>query len=97
MILSHKIYWIGGVLFRAAPERGPDMTQVDAIYQGGVFKPVGKVDLRDNQKVKLFIAPTDQADIRAWLAETQKLRQELLAEHGYFPDSAADIAADRMR
>ena len=49
------------------------MTQVDAIYQNGVFKPLQDVGLPENQRVRLSIQPVDVEDIRAWLAEVQEL------------------------
>ena len=73
------------------------MPVVEAIYQGGVFKPVGEVRLSENQRVLLnFQTPTGQ-DAAAWLAEVRELQQKIVAERGYFPDSTLDIAADRVR
>ena len=71
------------------------MTQVDAIYQNGLFKPLQDVGLPDNQRVRLSVQPVEVGDVRAWLAEVQHLRQRILAQRGCFPDSAADIAEDR--
>jgi predicted DNA-binding antitoxin AbrB/MazE fold protein len=73
------------------------MTQVDAIYQNGVFKPLQDVDLPDNHRVRLNIQPLEAADVRAWLAKVQERQQRIIAERGYFPDSARDIAEDRRR
>jgi predicted DNA-binding antitoxin AbrB/MazE fold protein len=73
------------------------MTQVDAIYQNGVFKPLQDVGLPDNQRVRLSIQPLEAADVRAWLARVRERRQRIIAERGYFPDSAPDIAEDRRR
>ena len=73
------------------------MTQVEAVYQRGVFKPLQKVDLAENQRVRLSVEPVEVSDVRAWLAETQKLRQQIIAQRGYFPDSSLDIAEDRRR
>jgi predicted DNA-binding antitoxin AbrB/MazE fold protein len=73
------------------------MTQVEAIYQSGVFRPLGEVPLPENQRVRLSIEPLERADIRAWLDEVQRLQQKIIAERGYFPDSTPDIAMDRTR
>jgi len=73
------------------------MTQVDAIYQDGVFKPLQDVGLPDNQRVRLSIQPLQHADVRAWLARVRQRRQRILTERGYFPDSTLDIAEDRRR
>ena len=71
------------------------MTQVDAIYQNGVFKPLQDVGLPDNQRVRLSVQPVETSDVRAWLV--QELQQRIIAERGYFPDSTPDIAEDRRR
>ena len=73
------------------------MTQVDAIYQNGVFKPLQDVGLPENQRVRLSVQPVKVGDVRAWLAEVQELQQRIIAERGYFPDSTLDIAEDRRR
>ena len=74
------------------------MTQVDAIYRNGVFSPLGAVVLRENQRVRLSVQPLDaDDDVRAWLARVQQRQQRIVAERGYYPDSAADIAEDRRR
>ena len=71
------------------------MTQVDAIYQNGVFKPLQELGLPENQRVRLSIQPVEVGDVRAWLAEVQEMQQRIIAQRGYFPDSTADIAEDR--
>ncbi len=50
------------------------MTQVDAIYQNGVFKPLQDIGLPENQRVRLSVQPVEAGDARAWLAEVQGLR-----------------------
>jgi predicted DNA-binding antitoxin AbrB/MazE fold protein len=73
------------------------MTQIDAIYQNGVFKPLQDVELSENQRVRLSVQPIEAANVRAWLAGVQELQRRIIAERGYFPDSAIDIAEDRRR
>ena len=47
------------------------MPVIEAIYQGGVFKPLKEVRLAENQRVFLsFQTPTAQ-DVAAWLTEAQ--------------------------
>ena len=47
------------------------MTTIEAVYQNGVFKPIGEVKLSENQRVRLtivFIIPSKMAcwpEIRA--------------------------------
>lgn len=73
------------------------MTIIEAVYEGGVFKPAGPVALPEKQRVQLEIRPVAPTDIMPWLAEVRRTRERLFAEHGLFPDSACDIAEDRMR
>jgi predicted DNA-binding antitoxin AbrB/MazE fold protein len=73
------------------------MTEIEAIYQGDVFKPIGEVRLPENQKVRLTVRPADGADMLAWLEGVQRLRKRFIERHGYLPDSTPDIAADRAR
>ena len=39
------------------------MTQVDATYQGGIFKPLPTVELPENRRVWLRIQPDRALDI----------------------------------
>jgi predicted DNA-binding antitoxin AbrB/MazE fold protein len=73
------------------------MTQIDAIYQNGVFKPLQDVGLPENQRVRLSVQPVEVGDVRAWLARVEERHQRIIAERGYFPDSTLDIAEDRRR
>ena len=74
------------------------MTHVDAIYRNGVFNPLGAVALPENQRVRLSVHTLDaDDDVRAWLARVQQRQQRIVAERGFYPDSAADIAEDRRR
>ncbi len=72
-------------------------TTVEAVYQGGVFKPVRPVDLPENQRVQLDVRPVGADAARAWLEEARRLQEELRAKYGNFPDSTALIAEDRRR
>jgi predicted DNA-binding antitoxin AbrB/MazE fold protein len=76
------------------------MEYIEAIYQGGVFKPEGAVHLRENQRVRLRIeAIEEKVDWHTWLEGTQRLRAAILERRGGIPlpDSTPDIAEDRMR
>ena len=72
-------------------------TQVEAIYQNGIFKPLHEVQLPDNQRVRLNVQTIEALDMRNWLEEVQQMRQRIIAQRGYFPDSGLDIAEDRRR
>ncbi len=71
-------------------------TTVEAVYQGGVFKPVRPVDLPENQRVQLKVESV-RNDVRAWLAAVEQWQREFVARRGYLPDSTYLIAEDRMR
>ena len=73
------------------------MTQIDAIYQDGVFKPLEDLRLPENQRVRLNVQPLEVSDAMAWLARVQTRQQQIIAQRGFFPDSAASIAEDRRR
>lgn len=73
------------------------MTQIEAIYQGGVFKPLQNVSLPENEHVRLNIEPITMDQTAEWLKNIRILQNEIIAKRGYFPDSTPDIAADRAR
>jgi predicted DNA-binding antitoxin AbrB/MazE fold protein len=73
------------------------MTQVDAIYQDGVFKPVGQVTLPPNQRVRLTVESVSGNSILLWLDEVRRIQQAIFATRGFLPDSTPDIAEDRQR
>jgi len=73
------------------------MTRVEAIYQDGVFRPLHKIELPENQRVRLGVEAVGAADVEGWLAEVQEMRQQIMARRGYFPDSTLDIDEDRRR
>jgi predicted DNA-binding antitoxin AbrB/MazE fold protein len=70
------------------------MKTVEAIYTGGVFKPIDPVTIPENQRVRLTIEPVDPT---SWLNAVQEFQRQLVASHGVLPDSTPDIAADRRR
>jgi predicted DNA-binding antitoxin AbrB/MazE fold protein len=73
------------------------MTEVDAIYRNGVFKPLSDVGLSENQRVRLSFQPLEVADTATWLARVQQQQHRIITQRGCFPDSALDIAEDRKR
>lgn len=75
-----------------------DVSQIEAIFRGGVFEPVGRVDLRDNQRAWLTVQPAGSDTAAVWLEAVRKLQQDIVKQNGgYLPDSTIDIAADRAR
>ena len=73
------------------------MASIEAIYQDGVFKPVGPVDLPDNLRVQIDVQPLPDPDAVVWLDQLRQTRARLQAQYGHFPDTTPDIAEDRMR
>jgi predicted DNA-binding antitoxin AbrB/MazE fold protein len=74
------------------------MTRIDAIFQGGVFKPLEPVNLPENERVQLeVVKPVPEPEIPAWAERARRLRQKLFERHGYFPDIALEIREDRER
>ena len=73
------------------------MPQVDAIYQNGVFRPLGTVEVTENQHVHLNIEPAKGQDAKTWLEVVKQFHQEFIQRKGSLPDSTLDIAADRLR
>jgi predicted DNA-binding antitoxin AbrB/MazE fold protein len=72
-------------------------TTVEAVYQGGVFKPVGPVDLPENQRVRLSVEAAPATDFQAWLDRVRPVQQQIVARFGVLPDSTPIIAEDRRR
>ena len=73
------------------------MSQVDAVYQGGVFKPLGEVDLHENERVRLNFEVLQGSEVQAWLDEVREFQRRIVDARGSLPDSAPDIAEDRLR
>ena len=72
-------------------------TTVEAVYQGGVFKPDRPVDLPENQRVQVRVEAIRTEDVEKWLAAVEQWQREFVARRGYLPDSTYLIAEDRMR
>ncbi len=72
------------------------MTRVEAVYQHGVFKPLGQVTLAENQRVCLRVEPVEESDWQSWLEQVRQLQERLAGARGLF-DSTAEIARDRRR
>jgi predicted DNA-binding antitoxin AbrB/MazE fold protein len=73
------------------------MSHVEAIYRHGVFEPLQPVELLEDQRVLLSFEPADRLTAQGWLDKVRQLQTAVLHRQGYLPDSASDIAADRMR
>ncbi len=73
------------------------MSQIEAVYRDGSFFPLAPTHLPENQRVRLTVQLVEPANIDNWLADVRRRQERMLAEHGYLPDSAPDIAKDRLR
>ena len=73
------------------------LTSIDAIYSGGVFRPIKAVDLPENQCVRLYVASHEPLGVVEWLSAVREHRRNIEARHGILPDSTDDIHADRYR
>jgi predicted DNA-binding antitoxin AbrB/MazE fold protein len=73
------------------------MSQIDAVFQDGVFKPLGQVALPQNQRVRLTVESVPGGEVLAWLEEVRKVQQPIVATRGFLPDSTSGIAEDRQR
>ncbi len=71
------------------------MTSVEAVFTNGIFKPLGNVSIPENQRVRLSIEPIASEEVSEWLDSVRAFQKQLIAQHGIFPDSTAEIAADR--
>ena len=73
------------------------MSQIEAIYRQGVFEPLDKVDLPENQRVRLCFDATPADTLPSWLREVQRLQGQVIRRQGHLPDSTPDLATDRLR
>ena len=73
------------------------MTTIDAIYENGIFRPIGPVSLPENARVKVTVASPPKKDILTWVKEMQAIHAEYLKSHPPMPDSTPLIAEDRNR
>ena len=73
------------------------MSHVEAIYRRGVFEPLEPVTLREEQRVRLSFEPGNGQTPQSWLNQVKAVQDAIVQRHGILPDSAPEIAADRMR
>ena len=73
------------------------MSYVAAIFRHGVFEPLEKVDLPEEQRVQLSIEPAGDKAVTAWLDNVRALQASVMLRRGPLPDSTFDISADRLR
>jgi predicted DNA-binding antitoxin AbrB/MazE fold protein len=73
------------------------MSRIEAIFRHGVFEPLEPVNLREEQRVQLSFEPANGQTPQAWLNQVQAMHVAIVKRHGVLPDSASEIAVDRMR
>ena len=73
------------------------MSRIEAIYHHGVFEPLEPVNLLEEQRVQLSFEPANGQTPQSWLHQVRAMQAAIVERHGVLPDSASEIAADRMR
>jgi len=73
------------------------MSHIKAIFRRGVFEPLEPVKLREEQPVQLSFEASEDQRPQFWLAQVRALHAAVIERRGPLPDSAVDIAADRLR
>jgi len=73
------------------------MSRIEAIYRHGAFEPLAPVNLCEEQRVQLSFEPANGQTPQTWLSQVQAMQAAIVERQGVLPDSAAEIAADRMR
>ena len=76
------------------------MNHVEAIFEGGVFRPLQAVTLPEKQRVVLNFEPAKKLAPLDWLGQARKLREQILHRRGSLgplPDSTPLIREDRDR
>ena len=66
---------------------------VEAVYEDGVFRPVSKVALPNQSRVRLTLVPVDGPTPKAERARVARQRKALLAVAGVGASGRADISA----
>jgi predicted DNA-binding antitoxin AbrB/MazE fold protein len=65
---------------------------VDAVYEDGVFRPVRKVALPNQSRVRLTLVPVDGPTPKAERARVARQRKALLAVAGLAASGQTDIS-----
>jgi predicted DNA-binding antitoxin AbrB/MazE fold protein len=73
------------------------MERIEAVFEGGVFRPLEGVALPERQLVRLSVEPIATPDPMAWLDRVREHHRQVFERRGPLPDSTADIAEDRER
>ncbi len=73
------------------------MSVIEAVYRHGVFEPLEPVNLREEERVQVHVAPAHESSLAQWIKEIKALQEEFVKKHGLLPDSTPDIAEDRRR
>jgi predicted DNA-binding antitoxin AbrB/MazE fold protein len=73
------------------------MHTIEAVYEDGVFRPLGEVQCKEHERVRITIEVADRTHSASWLDAVRDFQRQVIANHGVLPDSTADIANDRRR
>lgn len=72
-------------------------TTFEAVYANGVFRPVERLELRENSKVRLHYELIHMRSGDNGEAAAVALQQQLKDKYGNLPDSTPVIAESRRR
>lgn len=70
---------------------------LEAVYRHGFFEPLGPVNLDEDQRVRLNVELIPREDAQSWLNRVRELQSAIVRRYGHLPNSASEIAEDRMR
>ena len=72
-------------------------TQLEAIVEDGVLRPLTRLPFADQQHVWILVEPLETRDVADWLENVARHQVSVLTRVGTLPDSTVDIAEDRSR
>ena len=72
-------------------------TQLEAIVEDGVLRPLARLPFADQQHVWIRVEPLQTWDVANWLENVAWHQVSVLTRVGTLPDSTVDITEDRSR
>jgi predicted DNA-binding antitoxin AbrB/MazE fold protein len=73
------------------------MERVEAVFEGGAFRPLTAVHFVEGQRVHLIVEAVHPRDAETWFERAAERHRQTLERRGPFPDSTVDIREDRER
>ena len=72
-------------------------TQLEAIVEDGVLRPLTRLPFADQQHVWIRVELLKTRDVADWLENVARHQVSVLTRVGTLPDSTVDITEDRCR